>query len=358
MNEFKVPIQNILYIYSYVWEKVNINLKDLVEIDCQDDYDSSNIYAQLFLINVGSILKRGLYKTYIEKSEEIRGIKGKIDFKTSLNHMSFANAKAYCIYDEFEVNNIFNQIIKSTTLKLYRLDNLSLDLKKKLKNILLYFEQIDIINVNSQVFKKLRFNKNNMYYYLIIKICELINDSIMPSDEKGNYKFINLFEDESKFDKIFEKYVNRFYKKALFKEYKVYYQKRIDWNFFESESNDDMLPLMELDTVLESKEETIVIDTKYYKKFYDINQYNQKKFISEHLYQMYAYLSNYPCNNSLRGIILYPMPKTGEIIDKTYKFNRVFNNHTSVCSLRIVTIDLTKYWKEIEKDLVKIINNN
>lgn len=352
MNNFKVPIKNVLFIYSYVWDKVN--KKDLIDLESLDNFPSPNIYAELFLINIEKILNQGLYKEYLEKNEELKGIKGKIDFKNSINNMSFKNAKAYCIYDELEINNIYNQILKTTTLKLYNLEGLEPDTKKKLNIILLYFNQINTIEIDKKTFTNLIFSKNNMYYYLIIKICELINDNLMLSEKKGKYKFINLFEDETNFEKIFELFVYKFYKKHLKSKYNVFYHKKINWKI--TEGNQINLPIMELDTTIFSKEknETIIIDTKYYEKFYNI-RYDKKKYISENLYQITAYLNNYNCPGDLKGILIYPMPKSNETINEKYKLNIVKENKIYQTTIKIITIDLSKDSDEITSDLLRII---
>ena len=58
----KVPIKNVLYMFSYVWDKMSF--QEYTNLNNEDDFDSANILSTLFLLNVNSILKRGLYKEY------------------------------------------------------------------------------------------------------------------------------------------------------------------------------------------------------------------------------------------------------------------------------------------------------
>ena len=48
MNKFKVPIKNALFMYSYIWDKACS--EDLINIDANDNFKSSNIFAELYLI--------------------------------------------------------------------------------------------------------------------------------------------------------------------------------------------------------------------------------------------------------------------------------------------------------------------
>ena len=118
MNKFKVPIKNALFMYSYIWDKAEST--DLINLDANDTFKSSNIYAELFIINVKKLLLKGLYKEYINKNECLNSIKGRIDLKSTIDKQTLVNGKIYCDYDEYEENNIFNQIIKNIALKLYK----------------------------------------------------------------------------------------------------------------------------------------------------------------------------------------------------------------------------------------------
>lgn len=350
----KVPIENIFYMMSYIWGK-----SELIEesfLDNNDDFSSPDILASIFLKNVNTYLKRGLYREYITANEEIRGIKGKIDFKNSINNLSFENAKAYCEYDEFEENNLINKVIKSTAYKVYHLDNLSYELKIKINNSLLRFNNVDIISIN-QTMPQISFNRNNYYAYEIIKICELINMMTMISEDTGKYKFFDCFDNEDKMAKLFELFVYNFYKeKEKSTKYKASYQSQITWNVDGIDKN--WLPRMELDILLENKDEVVIIDTKYYENFYKVNTRNEqatKKLISVNLYQIFTYINNYITKKALKGILLYPMSFTGETANYTYESKRIAYDTIEKTELIVKTIDLNQNWKLIEEDLLNIL---
>ena len=69
-NSRKVPIKNILYMFSYIWDKAEAI--DLALKDNNDDFDSPNILSKLFLENIKDVLKVGLYREYKSHIEEIK----------------------------------------------------------------------------------------------------------------------------------------------------------------------------------------------------------------------------------------------------------------------------------------------
>ena len=352
MNGFKVPIKNVLFMYSYIWDVVNE--KDYINLSSEDDFDSSNIFAELFLINIKKILKIGLLKTYANYNDALNVIKGKIDFPSTLNKYSLINGKIYCNYDELVEDNVYNQILKSIAIRLYKSSDITSQNKKRLKKIILYFNQVSLIELSKEVFVNLSFNKYNKYYFIIIKICELIFNTQMLNQFLGEYTFYDLFSSDEKMNSVFELFINKFYQHELPKKYRVKYQSVLNWNLYGG--NKSLLPIMKLDTLITSSEETIIIDTKYYKKYFVENYFNHEKLRSEHIYQMISYMNNIETNNILRGILLYPLSFDEKPLNELYIGKVVSDNNVKDAFIQFKTIDLSKDWREIKKDLVNIIN--
>jgi len=351
----KVPIKNVLYMFSYIWDKAESIDFDFKDND--DDFDSPNILTRLFLENIKDVLKIGLYREYNLHTEEIKGIKGKIDFKESLNKLSFENAKAVCIYDNFEENNIINKIIKSTAYRLYKSNGIKEAYRRELNNILLYFNNVQIIEITDKSFD-IHFNRNNYYTYFIVMICKLIKDCTMLSENDGKYKFINILDDNKKMETIFELFIYKFYDIELKNEYNAKSQQRLNWNLESGEQ--DILPSMRMDTVLYGKyiNKTIIIDTKYYpdymkKSFY--SEDDKRTLISGNLYQMNAYMNNINTSNELVGMLLYPMPYSENEISEKYFVDVVSNGTVKKSILQIQTINLSKDWRKIKEELLSII---
>ncbi len=339
----KVPIKNVLYMFSYIRDKAEFS--DYKNLSNDDDFDSANILAELFLINIDSYLKRWIYRDYVEKNEEMRWIKWKVDFKESINHLSFQNAKAFCIYDELESNILINQIIKTTAYKLYKSSWIKEEYKKKLNNTLLYFNQVDLIEIKPESFSQIKFNKNNIHCFYFIMICKLINESTMLSENSWEYKFIDILDDDERMASIFELFVYKFYHRHL--KAKVLYQKQLQWDF--EWENKSYLPTMNLDIYIENDEESIIIDTKYYKDVLGDNMWS-KSFKSNNMYQIYTYMNHLKTDKRVRWILLYPF--------NWENFNEQYT--TQLVSWRdakfeIRTIDLSKNWTDIETDLLNII---
>lgn len=354
MNKFKVPIKNALFMYSYIWDRVEN--KDFTNLSSEDDFDSSNIFSELYLINIKKLLKRGLYKEYISKNEELNVIKGKIDVSSTINNQSLRHGKIYCDYDELEENNIFNQILKYIAIRLYKTSDISEKNKKRINKIILYLNQVEYKEIKKSDFKKLHFNKSNHYYFFMMKVCELIIGSQMLSETTGKYMFYDLFNSDDNMNNIFELFVYKFYEHELPKKYSVRFQSQLNWKVVGGDQS--LLPIMKMDTLIKSKEETIVLDTKYYKSYTSTN-FDKETLISGNMYQMMAYLNNIDVDNDLRGILLYPLPFDSASLNEVYDVKVVSHERGTIdAKIQFATIDLSKDWRNITVDLLSIVDQD
>jgi len=338
----KIPIQNIYYLLCYAWDKLDES--DIVEVKGIESTELCDLFAKVLISGTSHLLKMGLDRGYLLIGEEISGIKGKIDFSSSLKGNLLKKARAYCLFDELDHNILHNQILKSTLLKLALVDELDDTLRASLYNLLRRLSEINEIHLSQAVFRKVQLNHNNAFYDFLLKICELVIDNLLPTHERGRSKFRNFLEDEKQMSTLFESFVRNFYRLEQ-KTYKVG-REDIQWDI----SGDDrrLLPKMQTDISLESDDKKIIIDTKYYSEALS-EHYGVKKIREPNLYQIFAYLKNIEKKSEKdkfsTGILLYPFVD----IDLDYTVN--IQGHEIV----IRTINLYQDWHKIHADLLAII---
>jgi len=78
----KIPIQNIYYLLCYAWDKLDEG--DIVEVKGIESTELCDLFAKVLISGTSHLLKMGLDRGYLLIGEEISGIKGKIDFGSSL----------------------------------------------------------------------------------------------------------------------------------------------------------------------------------------------------------------------------------------------------------------------------------
>jgi len=211
------------------------------------------------------------------------------------------------------------------------------------------FPDVKRIVLRKTHFKQIRLNRNNRFYGFILKVCELIFENLLPSEEAGKYLFSDFRRDEGKMRTLFEKFLLNFYRLEQ-KEYRAKGE-QLTWQMETlDEDSATYLPTLNTDISLIGKERKIIIDAKFYKDTLSVGRYGNQRVRSAHLYQIFAYLMHQenPMDKktlSAKGILLYP--EVGKSCDLNYRYRE----H----DIQVKTVNLMVEWREIRRQLLAII---
>lgn len=340
-----IPIENLYYLLSYAWNKLDI--KDKVKVNIDDKTSIVDLFAKIIITSSKILLKRGVDKNYIDETNEITAIKGKLEVSATLKSNLLHKQKSICTYNEFSANILPNKILISTMTNLTRTKQLNRSLKKEMANLIRMFYGIELIEINSSLFSKVKITRNNRFYGFIMDVCKIVHESILPSEEKGKYQFYDFTKDDKKMNQLFEAFIRNFYTR----EQNTYKVKRedINWDFqIPQESHIKHLPKMQTDISLLSENSKIIIDAKFYRKTMS-DYYDTEKIKSENLYQLFSYLLNQQDTSTISrnatGMLLYPT------INKDYDLDYIYGDH----KILIRTVNLNTHWENIHKRLKTII---
>lgn len=187
------------------------------------------------------------------------------------------------------------------------------DLKKKL----LYFSNVDTLELTSVKWSSIRFQRNNQTYRMLISICQLIVEGMLITTDKGDYKLAS-FIDEQRMCRLYEKFILEYYNKH-FTDLSVS-ASQIPWDLDAGVRT--MLPIMQSDIHLQKGNKVLIIDAKYYSHTTQ-TQFDKHTIHSGNLYQIFTYVKNEDYSfkdepHEVAGIILYA--KTEEEIQPDNKF--------------------------------------
>lgn len=342
----QIPIENIYYLLCYAWNK--LDEKDRVDVSIDDKTELLDLFAKVLINATKILLKRGIDKSYIDKTEELAGVKGKLQFSQTLKSNILFKQRTICSFDDFSENIISNRILVSTIYRLTRTNNLDKQLKYELVTLLRMLSNIEQIGITHSIFKQVRLNRNNHFYGFVMNVCEIIYESTFPSEEQGKYKFADFTRDDNKMNQLFEAFIRNYYKVEQ-KKYNTVKKETIKWQFDKTETDSiQYLPIMETDITLENSEEKIIIDAKFYRETMNL-YYDREKIKSTNLYQLFSYLLNQQDGNmktqNATGILLYPT------ITQDYDLEFHYKDH----KIKIMTLNLNSNWRNISYRLNEII---
>ena len=103
---------------TYAFQVLNQSNYD--EIASEKFENIHDLFAAILSKAIAQQVKQGLHREYIEKNENLTVMRGKIDIQGTITNRLQKQQRLSCNFDELSENNIFNQIIKTTTLLLIR----------------------------------------------------------------------------------------------------------------------------------------------------------------------------------------------------------------------------------------------
>ena len=322
-----IPVQNVYYMLSYAFQVLNEQGYKSIATEQFDNV--AELCAAILCKGVALQLKRGLGKEYIPQTEALSSLRGKIDITESIKTQSLLRRQLVCSYDDFTVNSFLNRILKSTMLLLLHAD-ISKARKKTLRNLLIYFADVDELDIHT-INWNIRYDHNNQSYRMLISICYLVVKGLLQANTDGTTRLMD-FIDEQRMCRLYEKFILEYYRKE---HSEITAQaSQIPWQLDDGFS--DMLPVMQSDITLSRGNRTLIIDAKYYAHNTQ-TQYDVHTLHSGNLYQIFTYVKNKDAEygdapHEVSGMLLYA--RTDEQIQPDHVY------HMSGNRISVRTLDL------------------
>ena len=333
-----IPIQNIYYMLSYAFQTLQAeNYKDLA---AENFHNTAELCAAILDKGIGIQLKHGLRRDYVSKSESLSTLQGKLNISESIKTQTMLKKQMICTYDEFSTNIQFNQIIKSTMLLLLKA-NITNTRKKSLRNLLLFFSDVNEIDLRFVNWNQ-HYNRSNQSYQMLIGICYLIYNGLLTTQNNGTTKLMDFF-DGQRMCRLYEKFLLEYYRKEH--PELTANASQIAWQLDDTENQ--MLPRMQTDIMLSKNNNILIIDAKYYSHMTQ-QQYGIHTLHSNNLYQIFTYVKNkeFELRNyehTVSGMLLYAQTDEDIIPNNTY--------HMSGNQISVLALDLNQDFSKISRSL-------
>ena len=340
-----IPIRNIYYMLSYAFQVLSEQGYKNIETEQFDNV--AELCAAILSKGVSLQLKRGLGREYIETTESLSSVRGRIEISESIKTRSLRKRQLICSYDDFSENSYMNRIIK-TTMQLLLHSDIAKARKKELRKLLVYFGNVDLLDVH-MINWKIQYNRNNQTYRMLISVCYLVIKGLLQTNTDGTTRLMD-FLDEQRMCRLYEKFILEYYRK----EYPqlTVNASQIPWAL--DDGINDMLPVMQTDIMLSQGNKVLIIDAKYYGHTTQ-TQYDIHTFHSANLYQIFTYVKNKEAEPAdvpykVSGMLLYARTDEAVQPDNSYQMS---GNKISVR-----TLDLNREFSGIAAQLNAIADEH
>jgi 5-methylcytosine-specific restriction enzyme subunit McrC len=320
-------IYRLLYWSGYLnHEKLSPQLQSSSETDLLE------IFIGIFINAFDDLYRRKIFRTYKQQEENQQFIKGKILFSETIRTNPILKHLHFVRFDEYTINNLLNQIFKSLILQLLGKTKRS-ENKKKLVTGLTYLQDVDLINLNLDVFQKIKFDRLNTEFEPLFNLAKLFFHNFQPGLSEGKEKTFSFIVP---LHSLFENFIAKILKSFSDGELKFNYHKpQLPLALHEGKEVFWLEPDF---TITQGDVVVTILDTKY--KF-PFNNEGNVSINTDDLYQLSTYALRYNCKNLF---LIYPK-FLGSNNEKNLLAEYQIQSTFGVIMLRVIQIDI------MEKDL-------
>ena len=333
---------------SYAYQV--LNQSNYEKIAAEDFENINDLFSAILVSGMSQQVKQGLYKEYVGFHEDLQTLRGKLDINGTIRNRVNHVQRLSCNFDNLSVNNLFNQILKSTAIYLSKQKDVSRENKSALLKTLYGFSEVDIISLDAIPWSTLTYQRNNQSYRMMIYLCYFVIQRMLLTTSSGEYKMRQFTEEHMA--ALYEKFILEYYIKHHPELHPRSKQIGFDIRESISEEASDFLPKMQSDIFLTKNGEALIIDAKFYKRIwqeYDHNDPDTSQTIrNAHLYQIMSYVNNTDKLHAgnVSGMLLYAqVGRTKFSLD----YPNIGGNHYA-----IKTLDLNTDFREISEQLNSI----
>lgn len=345
MEGTRIPIRNVYYMLSYAFQA--LRQKEYRSLEAEEFSHVHDLLAAVLCVGISRQLKQGLYREYIEHSEELQTLRGRINMGGTIAARLAHRRSVACTFDELSADNALNQAIKATCLLLLRHGNVAQERKRSLRKELLLMQDVSEVDPRGIKWSDFRGHRGNQNILMLLSVCQMVAEGMLLTSRNGEFRLAE-FVDDQRLYHLYEKFVLNYFAREH-PEVKAS-SPHIQW------ATDDgalaMLPTMRSDIMLSQGDRELIIDAKYYGTTMQSN-YGTLTIRSDHLYQIFTYVKNRDASfgdvpHKVSGMLLYARTNESVQPNQTY--------HLSGNRVDARTLDLNRDFPEIAAQLDGIVS--
>lgn len=256
----------------------------------------------LFAQKVSEYTKRGLVRDYINISDDISKLRGKLIIQRQFTKYALTPNIIACNFDEYSADIGFNRLLYCALYKIFRLTKSNIN-RRLVGEIMVRFAGVSLVDAKTILNQKFRETRQIKPWKQIENLARFMLKNIYQTASSGSGNGFCLFFD---MNRIFEDYIA-----SIAKEIAPNIQTQGPLKYLCKDNKFKMKPDLFLNNI---GQDSIIFDTKW--KL--IEELSSDKISNSDAYQMFAYAENY---NAKKAILLYPLTQNCNSSRQSFIFN-------------------------------------
>ena len=154
------------------------------DFDYATNHDLLRSLVSFFARTVETTLARGLFRAYRERNEDLKTIRGRIDFGRQLSRARLALPVA-CRYGEFTADVIENRYLRAAIRLSLRVAGVPVDERRRLMRELVAMEEVSDATVRGDDLDRINRTRLNEHYQPALRLARLLLENLTLVDRRG-----------------------------------------------------------------------------------------------------------------------------------------------------------------------------
>ena len=296
----RVVVKNIYHMLSYAFRTVGIGA--LRKLDTDDFENATDLLAAVLARGLEMHRRQGFERGYVGVSEELRGVRGRIDLCATSRLEARRSSRIACTYDEFTEDTPTNRVIRATVLRLVACSDVRLETRRSLRASLGLMANVgELENLRGVDWRVLQSGRPNAMSMLVLAVCRMVLEGRLLTEDAGCTSLADVF-DGQKLHALYEAFLLAYFRlhhpelcpEAPFVDHAIVGERP------------SVLPRLKTDLVLSSASKTLIVDAKCYGKILSTH-YESQILLPANCNQILSYVLHraHEDRRAVAGMLLY-----------------------------------------------------
>lgn len=296
-----VVVRNVYHMMAYAFRALDLEGYQGLATESFDGVE--DLMAAILTIGIDLQRKRGLERGYVTAREDVAGVRGRIDMRSTARLRASGACRATCEWGELDEDTYKNRVLKTVGGLLASCRHVDVTRRKALRASLVALRDVGTLDPRRVEWERLRFHRNNASYRMLMNVCRMVVDSMLLTEHGGGNRLAR-FSDSQRLHALYEHFVLEWFRThhpELHASASVVRRE-------EEDGLPDFLPRLVTDVTLRGPSSTLIIDCKCYGKI--LNTHHGKRIASpKHVNQIFSYVMHeaHVANRPVSGMLLYAL---------------------------------------------------
>jgi 5-methylcytosine-specific restriction enzyme subunit McrC len=341
-----IPIRNVYALLAYACGF--LDMAAVAEVGAIEADTPADLLSRLLADGLRTLLRRGPYRAYLERAEDLRQPRGAVDVTRTVTGALRSRGRVGCRFDELSYDVVENRALKAAARLLSTCRDIKPELALSLRNACIRMEDIADVELREELLQRAHVPRGHRLYGTLLDICRLVLANLLPDEGGEGVRLRDFTRDDDQMAHLFEAFVRGFLQHHLDGAHVG--REHLRWAGASGERAAlQLLPRMITDISVRWPGQHTIVETKFVRRpFRELAESARLKLRSDHLYQLFAYVKNTrerePASMAVDGVLVYA--SVGRGLAETLMLG---DSRVSVRAL-----DLSASWTEIRTALLSL----